>query len=449
MLAGAIALFAGLSVWAVWNSGRRVEELQRRLTDAHLARFRLADEFQRRLLALNNSMLRFAVRREPALWSEFERASHDLDQWLDEQSSQLHTERERDLLQQLNAAYDSYVQAARQVQATRPPVEVHPQVFPDITEFESKADRLLALGQQLAEAHGEAREGFLSQANAQLGHLRFLLFGSAGMSLALMGGLGWFVYRDLIAPLRTRLVQSEVVLERQGKLATLGTLAAGIAHEIRNPLTSIKARLYTLAKHIKGNDAALSDTMMIGDEIARLERIVQDVLRFARPSEPQFKVMRADTPLREVHSLMAAALEQKQIRLTLDSQTEQLVSMDVALIKQVLVNLVRNAAEAIEQEGTVTLRARASQTKLNGRVQEVAVLEVADTGKGIPPEVEKRLFDPFFSTKEAGTGLGLSIAARIVDKHGGALQYRTQVGRGTTFGIVLPIAQGPVENPDP
>jgi signal transduction histidine kinase len=345
------------------------------------------------------------------------------------------------VLRQLNAAYDSYVQAARQVQASRQPVADNPVALPEITEFEGKANRLLALGQQLAEAHGEAREGFLSQANAQLGHLRFLLFSSAALSLALMVGLGWFVYRDLIAPLRTRLVQSEAVLERQEKLATLGTLAAGIAHEIRNPLTSIKARLYMLARHIKGNEAGLSDTTMIGDEIARLERIVQDVLQFARPSEPRFKVVRADTPLREVHSLMATALEQNHVRLTLDSQTEQLVSMDVSLIKQVVVNLVRNAAEAIEQEGTVTLRAHASQAKLNGRVREVAVLEVADTGKGIPPEVEKRLFDPFFSTKEAGTGLGLSIAARIVDKHGGALQYQTQVGRGTTFGIVLPVAQ--------
>jgi len=449
LLAGAIALIAGLSVWAIWNSGQRVDELQRRLTAAHLARFRLADEFQRRLLALNNSMLRFTVRREPAIWSEFEQASKDLDRWMGEQAPQLNTEREREVLQQLNVAYDRYVQAARQVQASRQPVAANQEALPEITEFEGKADRLLALGQQLAAAHGEAREGFLSQANAQLGHMRFLLFDSAALSLALTAGLGWFVYRDLIAPLRTRLVQSEAVLERQEKLATLGTLAAGIAHEIRNPLTSIKARLYTLAKHIKGNEAGLSDSTVISDEIARLERIVQDVLQFARPSEPRFKVVRADTPLREVHSLMAAALEQSHIRLALDSQTEQLVSMDVSLIKQVLVNLVRNAAEAIEEQGTVTLRAHARQAKLNGRVQEVAVLEVADNGKGIPPEVEQRLFDPFFSTKEAGTGLGLSIAARIVDKHGGALQYQTRVGRGTTFGIVLPIVSGQADNPSP
>ena len=97
-----------------------------------------------------------------------------------------------------------------------------------------------------------------------------------------------------------------------------------------------------------------------------------------------------------------------------------------------------NAAEAIDGTGTVTLRARAGRAALGGRETNTVILEVSDTGKGIPPEVEKRLFDPFFSTKETGTGLGLPIAARIIERHGGVLQYQTRPGHGTTFGIVLP-----------
>ena len=95
-------------------------------------------------------------------------------------------------------------------------------------------------------------------------------------------------------------------------------------------------------------------------------------------------------------------------------------------------------AEAIDGAGTVTLRARAARAAIGGRETDAVILEVSDTGKGIPPEVEKRLFDPFFSTKETGTGLGLSIAARIVERHGGTLQYQTRLGHGTTFGVVLP-----------
>src|SRR5262245_56326055 len=112
--------------------------------------------------------------------------------------------------------------------------------------------------------------------------------------------------------------------------------------------------------------------------------------------------------------------------------------MDAARIKQVVINLVRNAVEAIEGKGTVTLRVRADNARLNGQMRAVIIFEVADTGKGISADVEKRLFDPFFTTKEAGTGLGLSIAARIVEKHGGRLQYQTRVGHGTTFGLMLP-----------
>ena len=107
-------------------------------------------------------------------------------------------------------------------------------------------------------------------------------------------------------------------------------------------------------------------------------------------------------------------------------------------MQQVLINLIQNAAESIGRNGMITLRVAKGTKHLADRMMDTVVLEIADTGKGIAPEVERRLFDPFFTTKDAGTGLGLSIAARIVEKHGGALQYATQVNRGTIFGVVLP-----------
>ena len=233
-------------------------------------------------------------------------------------------------------------------------------------------------------------------------------------------------------------LQAERLLERQEKLAVLGTLAAGIAHEIRNPLTSLKARLYTLEKHLRTVPAARKDTDIIGAEISRLERIVQDVLSFARPSDPKLATLAADTVIREVQGLMAANLESQGVELVVESSSELLIRADSGLLKQVLINLVRNAAEAIDGPGTITLRTRAARAPLSGRETNAVVLEVADTGQGIPPEVEKRLFDPFFTTKATGTGLGLSMAASIVQKHGGALQFQTRPGHGTTFGVVLP-----------
>lgn len=233
-------------------------------------------------------------------------------------------------------------------------------------------------------------------------------------------------------------LQAERLLERQEKLAVLGTLTAGIAHEIRNPLTSLKARLYTLEKHLQAVPAARKDTDIIGAEISRLERIVQDALSFARPSDPVLETIAADTLLREIQGLMSPNLNSRGVHLVVEPSPELLIRADSGHLKQVLINLVRNAAEAIDGEGTVTLRSRCARVPLSGRETEAVILEVADDGRGIPPEVEKRLFDPFFTTKETGTGLGLPIAARIVERHGGLLRHQTRLGHGSTFGVVLP-----------
>jgi len=232
--------------------------------------------------------------------------------------------------------------------------------------------------------------------------------------------------------------QAERLLERQEKLAVLGTLTAGIAHEIRNPLTSLKARLYTLEKHLHALPAARKDTDIINAEISRLERIVQDALSFARPADPRLEPLAADTLLREVRDLMASSLESRAVQLVVEADAGLLVRADSGHLKQVLINLIRNAADAMEGRGTVTLRTRALRTMLDGRETDAVALEVSDTGKGIPPEIEKRLFDPFFSTKETGTGLGLPIALRIIEKHGGGIEYQTQPGHGTTFSVILP-----------
>jgi signal transduction histidine kinase len=180
--------------------------------------------------------------------------------------------------------------------------------------------------------------------------------------------------------------------------------------------------------------------MVVANELTRLERIVKDVLLFARPSEPQFEIIPALRPLCEVRDLLGPQLRQSNIQIIVSDLVNANVRVDPQQIKQVLINLVQNAVDSIGNDGSVTLSVRLDQMRLLDRNCEVVILEVADTGKGISPEAEKRLFDPFFSTKETGTGLGLSIAARIVQEQNGALQYRNRPNQGATFGIVLPRA---------
>jgi len=171
---------------------------------------------------------------------------------------------------------------------------------------------------------------------------------------------------------------------------------------------------------------------------------VRDFLQFARPSEPELQRILAGDLLKDARDLLSPGLAKKSVALKLDLERDELVRVDSHKMKQVLINLVQNAADSMETGGTIVLRSRVERKVLNGRIISAVVLDIADTGKGIPPEVEKRLFDPFFTTKEEGTGLGLPIAARIIEKHGGVIEYQTQRNHGTTFSIVLP--QAPKED---
>ena len=236
------------------------------------------------------------------------------------------------------------------------------------------------------------------------------------------------------------LTESHAIIERQEKLASLGVFAAGIAHEVRNPLTAIKVRLFTLKSSHKPGTSEHEDLEVIRNEIDRLERIVSDFLQFARPAEPELQTMPVEKLLRDVHRLLQSDLAGKSVELKLELLAKELICVDPNKMKQVLINFVRNGAESMDAGGTVILRSRMDKQMFNGRNVATVVIDVVDTGKGMPPEVQKRLFDPFFTTKEAGTGLGLPIAARIVERHGGVIQYQTQPNRGTTFSIVLPLA---------
>ena len=177
---------------------------------------------------------------------------------------------------------------------------------------------------------------------------------------------------------------------------------------------------------------------MIGTEIDRLERIVKDFLQFARPAEPDLKIVPAPALLNNIRELLSSELAKKSVAVKVETSPDHFIKVDSNKIKQVLLNLVQNAADSMPKGGTVTLSTRTDRRELLGRPMQVIMIDVTDTGTGMPAEIQKRLFDPFFTTKEYGTGLGLPISARIVEKHAGVMEYKTQPNRGTTFTIVLP-----------
>jgi signal transduction histidine kinase len=440
-IAGITVLVAAL-FWIAQSSWRRINELRERLTSVELESFIIAEHFQKSILELNGILIRYEIDGDKEVWTTFLNKSRDLNLWIDEQTEKCRTGTERGLVRQLDGAYDTYLQAARAMQSTNTAVTSPTETLKEYAKVKFESDNLLKLGIQLASAHRDSLQSFLAESNTSLLHLRIALLSSLGMLVLFGAGLATVIFRDMIAPLRVKLVESQALLERQEKLASLGVLAAGVAHEIRNPLTAIKARLFTQMKMLKPGTPEQTDAQVIGGEINRLERIVKDFLQFARPGEPELAGLTVGDVLGEAVELLTPQLVEKSIQVSIQATEQALAASlraDRQQLKQVLINLIQNAADSFgEKGGSIQLRARLDHLSLLGQNRPVIVLEVSDNGKGIPPDVEKRLFDPFFTTKDTGTGLGLSIAARIVEKHGGALQYQTQVGRGTTFGIVLP-----------
>jgi signal transduction histidine kinase len=281
-------------------------------------------------------------------------------------------------------------------------------------------------------------EAFQEKADASLTRLqRFLFVALLGL---LVSGATIIVlaYRRMITPLRTRLTESRAIIERQEKLASLGVFATGIAHEIRNPLTAIKVRLFTLKQSHLSGTSEREDVEVIESEIERLELIVKEFLQFARPAEPELRTLPLRKLLQDIQQLLETEFSRKSIQIEVDADAAEMIRVDPNKFKQVLLNLAQNGAQAITGSGKVTLRSRFDKRQLHGQICPVVIIDVTDTGSGMPPEIQKRLFDPFFTTKEQGTGLGLPIAARIIEKHGGAIEYQTAAGRSTTFSIILP-----------
>ncbi len=228
--------------------------------------------------------------------------------------------------------------------------------------------------------------------------------------------------------------KTEAQLIRSDKLAALGQLAAGIAHEIRNPLTSINILIHSMTENLPSGDSHKEDLKVIEEEINRINEIVDQFLRFAKPAPPLLEKADVLSVLEEILQLLRPQIEKHQILLQKEFESLPMILMDREQMKQAILNLLLNAVQAMPKGGHLTLR---GQNSIEG--QWIHIL-IQDSGVGIPVEDMNKLFDPFFSTKEGGMGLGLSIAHRIIDQHRGKIEVDSVAGKGTRFTLWLPIS---------
>lgn len=432
----ALVPVVALLVWSEVRVQQRVAELERRLTTGPVTEACPPFVLREQIESLNRSLLQFQLSGDPAEKDEFTRQSQAAGRLLDRFPGAT-AETEPALAAVREALEDYLAQAASRLEQPLRTIRrdsaatVRQELVAISSTLRARSDELLGLWQSAALAAGLQMRNEISS----LG--RWLLW-SRGLwvtgSALLLTVLGWLAYRGSAA-----VQPAENSPEgRRERLASLGVLAAGVAHEIRNPLTAIKFRLFSVRQALPTELVDNEDLGIIENEIHRLDRIVKGFLQFARPPEPHPTVFPVDRLLEGVRDLLQNELRARSIELATASAPGLELHADEPQLQQVLINLVQNAADAVDGEGRITLAARLGAARLLGSSQPVVILEVADTGKGIPPEAEARLFEPFFSTKRGGTGLGLAIAARIIELHGGELQYTTAPSRGTTFSILLP-----------
>ena len=267
----------------------------------------------------------------------------------------------------------------------------------------------------------------------------------------LKGGEG----KDLgvIAVMRDLTVVRELEnrLRRSDRLAALGSLAAGLAHEIKNPLTSLLTFSRHLTRRFDDEQFRAKFQSVVPHELQRINGIVERLLELARPSRLSFAAVRLPALLERVVDLCAHELDSRGVRLTREYARDlPAIWADADALHQSLVNLVRNALDAMPHGGRLILRvgwAGADDLVVTGgrslaagrRVQ----IEVEDSGMGIAPEAADRVFNPFFSTKESGTGLGLALTHKMIEDHGGLIDFRAAPSGGTIFRIALPLFPDP------
>jgi signal transduction histidine kinase len=419
--------FLIVAVWLATRSIGRVEMVQKaadELEVRNVRNVRIGARIRVQVHRLSSTMLRYQVSGAATYRERFELYKEELDNFLTTNAKILDTENEKRLLSQLQQQLQDYYAGASRLMEARQTADLP---AAQMEQIKSGLDRCVELSLQL----GDSRKAIFRESLAVYGTATRKLERLIMISLGLLGIasslLGWLAYRAYLAPVKGALVDAKSRADRHERLASVGVLAAGIAHEIRNPLTAIKARLFALKELAGADSPATNQAVVIDGELNRMERLLKNFLDYARPSNPEFEDTNVRAFLSEVSALLAPDLESKNVSLRMEVEEELEAKFDRQQLKQVMLNLIKNAHEVCPDDGQPEIVLSAQ--RVDNRVE----LSVHDNGPGIPEAYQSEIFTPFFSKKHGGTGLGLPICRNIIRKHGADLKFETGDTIGTRF----------------
>jgi two-component system, sporulation sensor kinase E len=272
-------------------------------------------------------------------------------------------------------------------------------------------------------------------------------------SFALEDGTGRIVSYSIMPLVRDGSIQGSLIhiedvtekkakearLRRAESLAALTTMAAGVAHEIKNPLGSMSIHLQLMQKEMEGKSTVPTKRLreyldVLNEEVDRLNTTVMDFLFAVRPMDTKLVAQDLNQVIRDLLDFMKFELEEAEIEVTLDLQEIPKIELDDKYVKHALLNLIKNSLDAMPEGGRLNIRTRSSS--------EMVFVDIIDSGEGIPEENLGKIFEPYFTTKDFSSGLGLTLVYKIVKEHNGELSVKSKNGEGTTFTLSFPIPQG-------
>ena len=476
LIACVLLLSASTTAIAVWGTNRTAK-LMTIVIQENVASVRAAEELEIALLLEHRAIIAFLLDEGKSTWVvELENAREDFGKWMAEARRTGNTPEEQQILSRIDKLYSRYEEQRERALALYRTEGLESAKRVALDDLLNLYHQAYTLGEEYLAANNAHVQAAKSLAEAQVRTVEWIVICCFALTAVAGGMLLLLFYRTIVLPLRTiveetrafsageyndegqaeelhsigeylrtvmnsmstELAQQQLKLgESERKLASVGRLAASLAHEIRNPLNSMNLAVQQISKTAAGEEEKRR-LDLVKDEISRLDKIVRNFLEFSRPPLIHLTPGNIGEIVRKTEELLCEEIQSKGIRLT----TEEAIAVppvlvDAEQLRQVLINLLRNAVEATKEGGQI--RVSAAVEDVDGR--KTAVVRVKDSGTGMSEDVQARIFEPFFTTKGGGTGLGLAVAARIMEQHGGGLRIISSGPTGTVFALWLRLAE--------
>ena len=434
-IAYTVATFLVLAtIGGAWLSMRalsQMDKIHEAADDLELRKFRIAGKIRAQLHRLSATSLRYQLTGDKAYREQFTSYREELRSFVGEMAPALKTEEEKELLNTINGSLGTYFEEAEELIAARGEQSADGPTVERVERARAKLLEIVDLANQLGDSRREEFLANLGRAERSAEAMRKLILYGIIALVILFATVALLFYRAFIVPLKGQLSSAREISSQKEQLAHVGTLAAGIAHEIRNPITAMKARTFALNELVEKDSPASKQTRVIESELNRLERIVRDFLDYARPSEPNIQDVNISELLSDIEGGVRLEMDERGVAFALRSDSVAKLRIDPNQIRQVILNLLRNAAESCDAggDGSVVLAA----DEHDG----VVTITVEDNGIGIAGGVQQKIFEPFYTKKHGGTGLGLPIARTILRKHQSDLTLESKKGTGTRFRFSL------------